>query len=175
MDISERYVRMCQGAVEIQEEFFKPGFKKYFPSFVYDRDLERISIILWTPETLRQSLEDVFGGSDLDYIVVNVEQDRDRKVIVPPTFTPYCEVAIWLPRIDQLLDMLKDEDGQWLGCSDLISYTGDEYAIGEWYDYEFDPVAGWWDTLEKALLAAIMRSRYGKVWDEKKGEWVGDE
>jgi hypothetical protein len=82
----------------------------------------------------------------------------------------YIGHPIWLPRQDQLQEMLWKNGyehkfdlhidlEQW-----VIDMTGDSYDA-------LQPEKLNLDTLEQLWLAFVMHEKYGKTWDEEKEEW----
>jgi len=66
---------------------------------------------------------------------------------------------VWLPRQDQLQEMVRDRWGSWTG---LLEEFGEYVKSKRWLD----------DTPEMYWLAFVMKELYNKIWDEEKEEWV---
>lgn len=65
--------------------------------------------------------------------------------------------AIWLPRLDQLIDML-----DWTEPLDAQTYK-----------MEYNAIEGPKSTWETMFIQMVMRQNHGKQWDFEKKEWVG--
>lgn len=76
----------------------------------------------------------------------------------------YKREIVWFPRLDQLLDMVKElveKDTTW----DLVYCGGTDY--GFWIlDYKFRG-----DTPEQAILRCVMWLKCKKRWDNEKEVW----
>jgi hypothetical protein len=67
------------------------------------------------------------------------------------------DTNIWLPRLDQLIEML--------GYDVIDSIDGLHGFINRWYEGELP-----YSTMEQAALAYLMETKYGKTWNGK--EWA---
>ena len=73
--------------------------------------------------------------------------------------------AIWLPRLDQLIDMLDESVSK--------EYKTPYYKIWEFYEYAMvktEPHGDW--TTEQVMIQFVMYKKYRKRWDFEKKEWV---
>ena len=72
---------------------------------------------------------------------------------------------IWLPRQDQLQEMVSD---RLLGLQTVCAVLHD-FSITEGEGLQFTMNDG---SMEQLWLAYVMHEKYGKIWDDKKEEWV---
>lgn len=68
---------------------------------------------------------------------------------------------LWLPRQDQLQEMVIKEDER--SCIALI---GASHLMAERLNHYI------FDSFEQLWLAFVMKEKYGKIWDDKKQEWA---
>jgi len=153
MDFSEKYIKMCEEAKEIQE-----GWKI--------KEGDTIARVWWNRVWYRE----VIGFASLTF------GDTWCRV-VPSTYEfPVNNLQpaegykdfIWLPRQDQLQEMVKDDTkplrAQYIYLlGDFVAWWKNE--ISEKYAIKFL-------TFEQMWLAFVMWKKYGKIWDEEKEEWV---
>ena len=118
MDTSPEYIKMCEGAEEIQ----KVWEISYGDFFVFKHP-------------------DYWGAPAVFY---HQHIPSDLK-----------EVAIWLPRQDQLQEMVAHES---------IYNLLDKFDVWGKWDQSL------YDSMEKLWLAFVMKERYNKTWNGK--EWV---
>jgi hypothetical protein len=98
----------------------------------------------------------------MDNLNVSIEQGKDRGM---STLTGFAW-TVWLPRQDQLQDMVLEKDVYLTGVFyDLYEFSG-EYLYGD----DGDTVI--LHSFEQLWLAYVMRKKYGKVWGGKK--WVAE-
>ena len=72
---------------------------------------------------------------------------------------------IWLPRLDQLIDMLDESVSK--------EYKTPYYKIWEFYEYAMvktEPHGDW--TTEQVMIQFVMYKKYRKEWDFDKKQWV---
>lgn len=136
MDTSKKYILMCEAAQEIQEIFDNAGCLNNvkFGNFYY------------------HTQDDMFycAGSDFD---VN---DEDNPLYAVGSYS-----AVWLPRQDQLQEMVKKEGKTW----DFLRYfyKKTEGIITQYY-LQFD-------SFEQLWLAFVMENKYNKMWNNKVQKW----
>ena len=127
MDTTEKYIRMCEKAEEIQGSW-KPEAGDFF---VREKEYYRF-----------------------DPFVV----DFHREILTAEWFDED-QKFIWLPRQDQLQEILG------------ILWDEYEYYIRKLLDFILD-LSFTKMTMEQLWLTFVMHEKYGKVWDDKKGEWT---
>lgn len=142
MDVSPEYVEMCEKAEEIQK-----GWKPTEWDYVFgERDKERQTLVLSGYCT-----DGGFYGAELE------EEHRGIRDIVGVNF------PIWLPRQDQLQEMIHDykfSKRQFSGSHGLLR----DFAY--WVEEESKlPCA----SMEQLWLAFVMLTLYHKKWYN--GEW----
>lgn len=155
MDTGKDYILMCEAAVGIQELMFgsNDDFMKILPAYIFDKEMNRICICIWTPKTLEKEL----GDSVVQHkINVSIEQDNDGNIYKAPKGGAYGEVAIWLPRQDQLQGLL----------SEKLDYQKFSNTFKDLAKFE-DSLRLCFDSMEQLWLAFVMSERWNKKWDGK--------
>lgn len=145
MDTSETYIKMCEKAEEIQElhkyKLRKDSKKKYHN---------------W------EDGDYYYNGQRVD-IAFNCDDDNYSK--------PYKdkESIIWLPRQDQLQEMI----GDYSDCSDIIECTGFDYsdsANSDSPDRVYSYLLYESKSFEMFWLKVVMHKKYNKTWDGE--DWL---
>lgn len=164
MDTSETYIKMCEKAEEIQK-LWKPAggdFLVYdyrgttktsreFEKKVWgddDKTWERIEILCYQPSELK----DWFISTTGEESIIKSSQDLTR------------EHCIWLPRQDQLQEMVYAQGNN--------IDTNLAEAISQFYHFSMDKYRQSFTSMEQLWLAFVMREKYSKVWDGE--EWSQD-
>jgi len=144
MDFSEKYIKMCQKAEEIQIEW-----KPKVGDWVID---------VWNRE---RPLVICAVRDNPDYFYLSDQFASDKENI----YQNHISKLYWLPRQDQLQEMLNLKVIKYglLNKIDNILYKvyKDKYISG----FAFD-------SFEQLWLAFVMYKKYGKIWDNKKEEWI---
>lgn len=152
---------MCD-CPEIQDVFFNNNRAWLCPSFVYRRDLDRVCITIWTPQSLKEEI-----GITLNYVDINTEYKKDLYKRSGEDFDMlHSEVAIWLPRQDQLQEILiadyeeigKEYNDKW----DRLLFACNDFVNGDYFDGH---------SMEQLWLAFYMSEKHNKKWNGK--EWEG--
>ncbi len=151
--ITERYIKMCEKAEEIQREW-KPQTGDWAID-VWHRNPVVVAIV----ELSGRLLVSQIGGS-----LYENEQDK----------------FFWLPTQEQLQGMVEDEI---LRGSLGLDYRGPckRHIDLFWaFRFWFEKRAGegyirTCTSMNELWLAFVMWEKYGKVWDDKKEEWVKGE
>ena len=147
MDCSPEYIKMCEGAEEIQA--LAPSLE-IGDVYVYLRPLEGFS---WYHKS-RQWFYDNPNDPLTQPIVCKIDTDRDGGI--SHEYTDNIE-RIWLPRQDQLQEMLIGN-------------------LAEQYQKLHNFVAGspfpclYFGSWEQLWLAFAMKEKFGKTWDGN--EWI---
>ncbi len=142
MDKTKEYIRMCEHAVEIQGGYISDDYDICFHKGIIG--------------TRRSQLP---GGGGSDIFIKRVEFGYVSK-LRPKEWNDYC---IWLPRQDQLQDMVKNEEE--FGCDwsdDLIDrfyYWHSKYGVANW-------------SMEQLWLSFVMFEKYSKRWAGKDWEAI---
>jgi len=140
MDKSETYIKMCEGAEEIQKQSpCKAGYAN--------------NSILW---------------NSADKVILSAH--KKGSFMVDSKYNIFVEGwwagnsrHIWLPRQDQLQDMLGFRlSASYLCLVSFIDYYMTE--VNEECDFPSD-----WDSWEQLWLALVMKEKYNKVWTNN--EW----
>lgn len=140
MDTSEKYIKMCEAAQEIQELRVNKNF---------DRN-DFFHIIEWNEIDVDQNTKE--------------EIKIDLRGDLVFDFTKKCKY-IWLPRQDQLQEILMDDyDNR---RDDLMMDFYDFYAENEGLEgFEY------YQKFEIFWLTFAMQEKYNKVWDGKNEKWI---
>jgi len=140
MDFSEKYIKMCEKAKEIQAEWKLQVGDYYFAN-------KKIHVLGTEIYKNRR----IYPFESSPYIKTDFFRDR-----------------VWLPRQDQLQEMLNLKVIKYglLNEIDNILYKvyKDKYISG----FAFD-------SFEQLFLALVMYKKYEKIWDNKKEEWIKEE
>jgi len=163
MDTSENYIRMCEKAKEIQNNWTLSSGDWFYRKFTIfgdeldksiwaDGDLEEINILQWNSST--------------NFFWKATSADGQSRLV--DTRTLHLETCIWLPRQDQLQEMVpvkqNYEGSYYYQHADMI----DSMLFQDYNDEQ--P----FDSYEKIWLALVMKERYGKLWSMEKDEWVNN-
>ena len=155
MDYSREYISMCENAFEIQNLAFQS--KDILPIFVYDKTINRICIHFWCPETLCNDLS--LPKSD-PYLSVSIEHANDGNIChISDITVPYGGSAIWLPRQDQLQNMLSYTCPVYALCEEISQFAKDNEVI-------FDTAS-----MEQVWLSYVMKEKHNKVWVGNEKKW----
>ena len=140
--ITERYIKMCEKAEEIQREW-KPQAGDWAID-VWHRNPVVVAIV----ELSGRLLVSQIGGS-----LYENEQDK----------------FFWLPTQEQLQEMYMNmsPDIDWVEKGAVTLESDFSYAVTE-ENWEYFVQFG---TMNELWLAFVMWERYGKVWDDEKEEW----
>jgi len=148
MDTSETYIKMCEKAEEIQD-----GWDIADWDYCYCEKGERV-VVLSGYET-----DGGFYGHGVETDFW--EEGKPNKIICNED----SDVHIWLPRQDQLQEMVGDWEKQieilddWLGNAyDPPSFKGNYWCINNL------------TSMEQLWLAFVMKEKYNKVWNGE--EWI---
>lgn len=143
MDTSETYIKMAEKAVELQEGW-KPEEGDYC---VWDtkEDVRLLYCNAWG-ELEIGSYEDENGGTG-ESVVRRINFDKALR-------------TIYLPRQDQLQDMLDDRFSNRYAYVQAGKFGNEAYGLG------LDSKA----SMEQLWLAFVMKENYGKEWNGK--DWV---
>lgn len=139
MDTSETYIKMCEKAKEIQTEITTPHYHQFHMGDWY-MSLPEICVGC-------VGIGDAFYFSDL------------HKKNMPIKF-------IWLPRQDQLQEMMCE----WSGVKTNPGWSI-LHALDRWLSKNLRGDMHYWST-EQLWLAFVMKEKYNKVWTGK--DWVSE-
>ena len=134
MDTTETYIKMCEKAVEIQK-LRKDWLEG---DIYYDEEICYASI----------------GCSGYDCGSFN-DMSADGLVRIG--------YETWLPRQDQLQEILELDPSLWTGIVQLIWEFGKEMIRNKQERYIF--------SMEQLWLAFVMKEKYNKIWDGKDKKW----
>lgn len=155
MDISEKYIKMCELAKEIQKSW-NPDIGDWFLSDYrgttgFSRDVENQ---IWKDKketwekvqclTYKSSIKDFVTISDSEGSHVYTMQDLFKRR------------HIWLPRKDQLQNILSNPEIMKF----MREFTNEQFLTWtqEW-------------SFEQLWIAFVMKEKFGKIWNGK-DEWI---
>lgn len=150
MDTSKEYIAMCD-CPEIQDVWKEPPVSM-LPSYVWDHEINKVCIMVWLPNTLREKI-----GTDSNNIQISTEWANDLGVYNPAN--EWEKTTLWLPRQDQLQEMVYKDKGLQTICTVIEQFSKSEYGC------KFT-ING---TMEQLWLAFVMKELHGKVWED--GKW----
>jgi len=164
MDTSKEYIEMCEKAGEIQTPFFdKKVLPKEYVFFIKEKGK---TIVFYDEDRVMYQDEGIKGPWFIEDTGVNNLPIPFTKFADNDFFYSYLDKEsglnfIWLPRQDQLQEMVKDN-------YDCV------------YDMNLD-FTMWWQqisiahkkemSLEQLWLGFMMQEKYKKIWDGK--NWIG--
>jgi len=162
MDTTEKYIEMCEKADEIQWKWKSTeGRLNILPSYFYDKDLSEVEIAVWLPQTFIKALDGAMGTNVIALGISQVEKNR-----VGEATMDWRKFMVWLPRQDQLQDMIW---GDWnLEIAKAYTFTKFYLFVDKVWD-----IAGIFGSLEQLWLAFVMMEKYKKVWNGE--DWVAVE
>ena len=143
MDVSLEYIKQCEKATEIQAL----------------RDSERDGDFYLVGRTVFDSYKE-----DIECTCHDVFEEYAKKSSTPSKPDEYYTRIIWIPRQDQLQEMV---GGHPLELLDKF------YTFCMW-DERFEEMREKLSpiTMEQLWLAFVMKQKYGKALDSNKEEWV---
>jgi len=155
MDTSKEYILMCEKAEEIQKQWEPKEW-----DYVYNQDdvfgyIDRSEIHIWCilPESIADS--GYYGPYLYDGEICD-ERYKD---------------CIWIPRQDQLQEMLSQYENM------TLLFKFNEFCSGKMYRYQ-EPsryLEIMLDTFEKLWLAFVMKEYFNKRWNGKEWEvWLNE-
>ena len=146
MDTSETYIKMCEKAEEIQNDYNKDNWKEW--DYCYCELMKKIVVI---------------SGYEVDAGYYGHGLGWDNKLIGQ---TEGCEGQgkhIWLPRQDQLQEMLS-QHSLW---SKTLAF---EFFLRKEGSYDIKSYAFQFTSMEQLWLAFVMEEKYNKVWNGE--NWI---
>lgn len=160
MDTTEKNVKMCEKAEKIQKlSKFEEGNVFCIPKgtdFEYNDELGGEQL----KESLIVILKNIGGGRYYGYTMKSYGFEVGTVFSEDPHGRIYkLEDVVWLPRQDELQDMMGIES-----IPTLLS------QFNEFVFKNVSYVSQFIDSLEKTWLAFVMKEKYNKVWSGK--EWI---
>lgn len=142
MDFTKKYIKKCEKAIEVQKKW-----KGQWGDYIYDEK-----------EAEDWDKKEYWGGEYPEGVfLVFLDPEGDER---------YSQShQIWLPRQDQLQEMLKDipESDDWCPCNLCVIHALIEDIIeGHEQYYEW--------SMEELWLAFVMKKKYNKIWNGE--DWV---
>ena len=148
MDTSETYIKMCEKAEEIQKA--RPQR--------YSIEADLFQVKNYYKDCLTCEKEDVTW--EYCPICGNKTTRREELKVVAGNFGPLAK-AVWLPRQDQLQEMV---GGFEAGFIDWYAWLRNIYPETK------SPFVRLFTSFEQLWLAFVMKEKHGKVWSGE--EWV---
>ena len=158
MDTTPEYIKQCAMATVDLYDYYLENHSSLRPLFIYDFATERVSMLMWAPNVLREKL-----GIKENSIIVSIESDKDRGMWIQEGTRESDKPVIILWRQDQLQEMLHCSIGE--GMNRLWAY------FHEWF-CKIGAVEYSKSSWEQLWLAFVMKEKYGKVWNGE--EWEVD-
>jgi len=158
MDTTPEYIKQCAMAAVDLYDYYLENHSSLRPLFIYDFATERVSMLMWAPNVLREKL-----GIKENSIIVSIESDKDRGMWIQEGTRESDKPVIILWRQDQLQEMLHCSIGE--GMNRLWAY------FHEWF-CKIGAVEYSKSSWEQLWLAFVMKEKYGKVWNGE--EWEVD-
>jgi len=156
MDTTPEYIKQCAMATADLHDYYLENHSSLRPLFIYDFATERVSMLMWVPNVLRDKL-----GIKEDSIIVSIESDKDRGMWIQEGTRGSDKPVVILWRQDQLQEMV---------FSDTFS-VHDLDKFYDWADQRTEILHGCeLESWEQLWLAFVMKEKYGKVWNGE--EWV---
>ncbi len=150
MDNSKEYIKMCEKAEEIQMVWLKHNTLGDFAI-----PAKTISDYqgFWT----LQAGQVYIVGNDNEYdLTIDSEYDLAETG------------AIWLPRQDQLQEMIASYPEHWIG---FLNWSNIPYPITIYEHQKQQPYPFWhFKSMEQLWLAFVMKEKYCKIWSDE--QWI---
>jgi len=162
MDTSEKYIKMCEKAGEIQD------FKKLPCDSGVDIERESFYVSKEDGQYWRLCPESyVFNTTVQGYVSAKPRfgcKVQKREIIWK------ANEVIWLPRQDQLQEMLSRANTYHLSET-FFNWFHNKIVDKDFFKFVFvEPTA----SLEQIWFMYVMEEKHGKIWDNSKEEWVKD-
>jgi len=168
MKITERYIKMCEKAEEIQRMWkSKIGdwvqLRHKFLNGKIENDLNPLLVV-----------EDVSEDAVYVYYPESIHEKIDLKMVCWRVYKPFHNSNngwwwwVWLPTQEQLQEMVKP----FLGDEKNLLRNFALWLLGRYSSVISKEYIELFDTGNEVTLAFVMWERYQKVWDDEKEEWV---
>ena len=146
MDFTEKYIKMCEKAEEIQRRW-KPVIGDWLCWKIDYED--RLIMIVYDTQKISSALSMLFVVSPFNKYKTALK----------------IKEAIWLPRQDQLQEMILEEE-KMTNCL-LLTEMFVEF-LDKHREWLFESLC----SMEQLWLIFVMWELYGKIWDDGKEEWA---
>jgi len=162
MDTTLKYIKMCEKVGEIQKEWIPQVGDYIWRKYTVFGDV--IDRTIWPEDKMYEVIILTYASSADGYFhaVKSGTNDGENRI-----FETHNELhkatCIFIPRQDQLQEMLYPKGNQRVTSLVCSSY---DFITSELWEPEM------FDSMEKFWLAFVMKEKYGKVWDDKKEEWI---
>ena len=148
MDFSEKYIKMCEKVPQIQKKW-KPEVR----DVVYLTSLKKITFIVDKCFYKRYRLWGYSDFASKEDIIWIFTQDQLQGMVKDELSLTYSEFFNFIKSVFKKLPPCLER-----GCSGHYLYN--------WQVF---------DSLEQLWLAFVMYKKYGKIWNNKKEEWIKKE
>ncbi len=158
MDTSEVYIKMCEKAEGIQKKWNPlPG------DFIHHKFTlfgEEINHKIW-PQIPMWEINIVWFRSEIDSYFACTDEKGNNRIYKHPTDMKR-ETCIWLPRQDQMQEMINSTD-----ISNLFDKFFSYYTLN--WSVRSTP---WWNNIsfEQLWLAFVIKEKFNKIWNGEK--WI---
>jgi hypothetical protein len=172
MDLSPEYVLLCSKAEEMQNYWRKPaweilhenGWEELKSNInvgdIFSHGLYRQWSIVCDKIT---NLAKHLGPENVNYFTYRIEHDRGGHYFEQKHDGLASEYFIWLPRQDQLQDMVIDNFGTVRGKNAV------SLMLLEFHFFMNSGVA--FPSAEQLWIAFVMKEKFNKQWNAEKQEW----
>jgi len=97
----------------------------------------------------------------------DMEKDFFWLIPIPDKNFPLVK-TVWLPRQDQLQEMVSEYPAHWVA---FLNWSERDYPIKVYDGQERQPLPFWhFQSMEQLWLAFVMKEKFGKLWDSD--NWV---
>ena len=166
MDKSETYIKMCRKATEIQDGWVPEVGDWFLHDYQGTTGFGGHEEEIWDPDEFIQFECLTYKPYDRDYIIISREGASESKVYTSSGLLK--DTHVWLPRQDQLQDMVINDP--YKGLLNMQFFFADFF-----YDVVTDEDGMPQDSqkftsLEQIWLAFVMLDKHSKEWDGE--EWL---
>jgi len=100
------------------------------------------------------------------FVEETMNTNSERKRYISNGEQKRYEWDVWIPRLDQLIDLIKHYDKK--DCRSLINYLDSaKYGINADKDSEYNS----FKTLDRYTLCFVMKESFNKIWDLEEDIW----
>lgn len=150
MDITKQYIKMCEKAEEIQSSYF--GGREIISR-------ENPIMANWVDNF--ESGDFIFCRKNKRVVVLYFNEHHGN----PPEKYTNKKWAIWLPRQDQLQEMVFDKDTPYNTIIQRFMYDWLKQT-----NYEGFTATFYVKSMEQLWLAFVMKKRFNKIWNGE--DWI---
>lgn len=162
MDVSKEYILMCSKATEIQE--MREFGEDYEFSYEISTDMIQFTVL-----PRNKSYRTRFNSNALTEVLsLNELHDRFTHISGCKLMSDAFSV-IWLPRQDQLQEMVNNPIDMFIWGLNIYTYDGEQIESSQ---VELVRYFEQFTSMEQLWLAFVMQEKYNKIWDSEKQDWI---